>query len=146
MNKRLERNMYFDIPSFEEIIIAINSSTFVENSALLGLGGALHIKGVDLNIGFSIFQNNSALGGGSVCSKSDNNVDLQISNFLYNHANSKGGAVLLFAYHVTLSQCILRGNVKNNVHFDRKLHFRVLHNADFIASAEHWFQLKVTNI
>ena len=114
VNKRLQRHMYFDIFSFEEIIIAINSSTFVDNSALLGFGGALHIKGVDLNIGFNIFKNNSALGGGAVCNKGlDNNINLQTSNFLYNHANSKGGALLLFSYHVTLSQCIFRGNFAN---------------------------------
>ncbi|WP_458403981.1 right-handed parallel beta-helix repeat-containing protein [Methanobrevibacter sp.] len=87
----------------------IVGSTFIDNKALSGKGGALNLKGVS-SIKNSTFKSNTATSeGGAIYSTKDLEISKN-SIFEDNVASSKGGAISSSSSLITVSDTVFRNN------------------------------------
>ena len=84
------------------LIGQILGSTFTDNSASVGSGGALCISGTSVSIsGFTIFRRNSAVTGGGAISTTNSALTISGASFSDNSARSGGDAIHACSSEVT---------------------------------------------
>ena len=84
------------------LIGQILGSTFTDNSASVGSGGALCISGISVSIsGFTIFRRNSAVTGGGAISTTNRALTISGASFSDNSARSGGDAIHACSSEVT---------------------------------------------
>lgn len=89
--------------------VLINTSIFVNNTAVTGDGGALYLAGVDFNTaiyitGCTFIYNTASHGSCGTISVQDVNVDVTESVFYYNRANGDGGVACIRSANIAVSK------------------------------------------
>jgi hypothetical protein len=98
--------------------VLINANIFVNNSAIIGEGGALYLTGSSNTAaatiyitGCTFFYNSANFTNCGAISAQDINVNVTKSNFYYNRANGDGGVACIRSANINISKSTFVQNV-----------------------------------
>ncbi len=106
--------MYISVPGYARVMI--NTSVFVNNTAVTGEGGALYLTR-DSNAatifitGCTFIYNSANSTNCGTISAQDINVDITDTNFYYNRANGDGGVACIRSANINISKSTFVQNI-----------------------------------
>ena len=106
--------VYVSVPRYSRVLI--NTSIFVNNTAVTGEGGVLYLTGYSnappIYITRCTFIYNSANSSNcGAISAQDTNINITDSNFYYNRANGDGGVACIRSANINISKSMFVQNV-----------------------------------